>query len=77
MTAAEKLKEATAEAFAEAEALRNAGDKLISLTPSPEGTLGLSASGRLFLRAPDPGHFNDGRTARKFRWSPVEGPFDA
>jgi hypothetical protein len=77
VTTEEKLKAATLEAMAEAEAIRNASDKVVSLTPSPDGIVALTASGRMFLRATDPNHYNDGRTTRKFRWTLVEGPLGA
>lgn len=77
MTTEEKVKAAALEALAEAEALRMASDKVVSLTPSPDGIVALTSSGRMYLRATDPNHYNDGRTSRKFRWTPIEGPLDA
>lgn len=74
MSIADDVREATEAAIKLAEAARDAGDKVISITPSPDGTIALTAGGRLFLRSSDPSHYNDGRTTRKWRWTAIEGP---
>lgn len=76
MSIADKAREAAEAAIQSAEKERNDGDKVVSVAPSPDGTIALTANGRLFLRSTDPSHFNDGRTARKWRWTPIDGPLD-
>lgn len=76
MSIEDKVREATAAAIAEAEETRRTSDKVVSVTPSPDGTIALTASGRLYLRSPDPSHYNDGRNTKKWRWTPIESPLD-
>lgn len=70
----ERAVAAATEAIKAAEVARRAADKPVSITGTSEGLFMLTETGRLYLRRPDPHHFNDGRTAIKYGWIEVEGP---
>ena len=74
MNTAEKARAAAEEAIQAAEIAARSGDKPRSLASTPEGLFMLTEAGRLYLRRPDPSHYNDGRTAIRFGWTEVEGP---
>lgn len=68
------VREVVEGALKAAEEARRAGDRVVSLCYAPDGMIALTETGRLFKRENDPGHYNDGRTTQKFKWTEIEGP---
>ena len=74
LTAAERALADAKAAVEAAEVERRRNDTVIALCDSPNGTLALTATGRVFRHVADPRHANDGVTRVKMIWSEIPGP---